>query len=100
MSVQMQKSTGRSRRKRATSLTDSAVLESATDPEIVRMAIVEALCRDAERHSLIEEAAYYRAEKRGFMPGHELEDWLAAEEEMAEKLRLTVMCPSSSGSVS
>jgi hypothetical protein len=28
-------------------------------------------------------AAYYRAEKRGFAPGLELEDWLAAESELA-----------------
>jgi len=28
---------------------------------------------------MIEEAAYYLAEKRGFAPGHELEDWLQAE---------------------
>jgi len=28
--------------------------------------------------------AYYRAERRGFAPGHELDDWLAAEAEMSE----------------
>ncbi len=28
---------------------------------------------------MTEEAAYYLAEKRGFAPGHELEDWLRAE---------------------
>lgn len=27
----------------------------------------------------IEREAYLRAERRGFEPGHELEDWLAAE---------------------
>ena len=27
-------------------------------------------------------AAYYRAERRGFVNGHELEDWLAAEAEV------------------
>ena len=27
-------------------------------------------------------AAYYRAERRGFAPGHEVEDWLAAEAEI------------------
>lgn len=31
-----------------------------------------------ERYRMIEEAAYYRAEKRGFEPGHEEEDWAAA----------------------
>jgi len=30
----------------------------------------------------IAEAAYYRAEKRGFAPGHEVEDWLEAEKEI------------------
>lgn len=27
------------------------------------------------------ECAYYKAEARGFKPGHEMEDWLAAETE-------------------
>jgi DUF2934 family protein len=27
----------------------------------------------------IDEAAYYRAEKRGFAPGYALEDWLIAQ---------------------
>jgi hypothetical protein len=35
-----------------------------------------------QRAALIAEAAYFRAERRGFMPGHETEDWLAAEEEV------------------
>ena len=29
----------------------------------------------------IAELAYYKAESRGFGPGHELEDWLEAEQE-------------------
>jgi Protein of unknown function (DUF2934) len=33
--------------------------------------------------AMIAERAYFRAEKRGFVPGHELEDWLAAEREIA-----------------
>lgn len=32
-----------------------------------------------DRRRLIAEAAYFRAEQRGFVPGQELEDWLAAE---------------------
>jgi hypothetical protein len=35
-----------------------------------------------QRAALIAQAAYYRAEKRGFEPGHETEDWLAAEAEV------------------
>jgi hypothetical protein len=33
------------------------------------------------RHHEIAVAAYFRAEKRGFAPGGELEDWLSAEAE-------------------
>lgn len=35
-----------------------------------------------ERQSMIREAAYYRAERRGFHPGDEMADWLAAESEV------------------
>jgi hypothetical protein len=38
------------------------------------------------RAALIAEAAFFRAEKRGFSPGHEVEDWLAAESEVDAKL--------------
>jgi hypothetical protein len=34
------------------------------------------------RYMMIQEAAYWRAERRGFEPGFELEDWLAAENEI------------------
>lgn len=34
------------------------------------------------RHEMIACAAYYRAEKRGFSGGSELEDWLQAEAEI------------------
>jgi hypothetical protein len=39
-----------------------------------------------ERPALIARAAYFRAEKRGFEAGHELEDWLAAEAEVDQQL--------------
>jgi hypothetical protein len=32
-----------------------------------------------ERQRLVEQAAYFRAEKRGFAPGCELQDWVEAE---------------------
>lgn len=28
---------------------------------------------------MVTERAYFKAEKRGFIPGHEIEDWLEAE---------------------
>ena len=39
-----------------------------------------------KRAALIAEAAYYRAEQRGFAPGHATQDWLAAEAEVDAKL--------------
>lgn len=40
----------------------------------------------AQRHAMIAEAAYYRAERRHFEPGHELDDWLQAEAEISRLL--------------
>jgi hypothetical protein len=41
----------------------------------------------AEAHyELIETVAYFHAEQRGFEPGHELEDWLAAEAEVEQQV--------------
>ena len=39
-----------------------------------------------ERRSMIARAAYFRAERRNFAPGHELEDWVAAEAEVDGEL--------------
>lgn len=36
------------------------------------------------RHDLIRDSAYFRAEARGFAPGRDLQDWLAAEQEVDE----------------
>jgi hypothetical protein len=42
------------------------------------------------RHVLIAEKAYLRAERRGFTPGHETEDWLAAEAEVDALLKVSL----------
>jgi hypothetical protein len=41
-----------------------------------------------EREELIQKCAYFKALKRRLAPGHELNDWLAAEKEVDEWLRL------------
>jgi len=46
-----------------------------------------------QRAALIAEAAYFRAEKRGFGAGHETEDWLAAEAEVDARLLKSVSVP-------
>lgn len=38
------------------------------------------------RHGMIAQAAYFRAQRRGFEPGRELEDWLTAEAEVEAML--------------
>lgn len=39
---------------------------------------------EEEQQLMISEAAYYRAKNRGFVPDHELEDWLEAEKQVKE----------------
>lgn len=41
-----------------------------------------------QRRALIAQAAYFRAERRGFAPGYEAEDWLAAETEVDTAMTL------------
>lgn len=36
------------------------------------------------KYSQIAERAYYKAEARGFEPGHEIEDWFEAEDELSQ----------------
>jgi hypothetical protein len=42
------------------------------------------------RHDLISQAAYFRAQRRAFAPGHELDDWLAAQQEVDTALTIGV----------
>jgi pantothenate kinase-related protein Tda10 len=39
-----------------------------------------------EWHRRIAEAAYYLAQKRGFLGTHALEDWLAAEQQVRQEI--------------
>jgi hypothetical protein len=39
------------------------------------------------RDALIAEIAYYKSQRRNFEPGHEKEDWLAAEAEVDERFK-------------
>ena len=43
---------------------------------------------DQDYQEMIAEAAYYKAEQRGFVPGFEEEDWLEAENEILAMLKL------------
>lgn len=42
--------------------------------------------------AMVAEAAYFRAERRGFLPGAEMDDWLSAEAEVLTRLGHTPAC--------
>jgi Protein of unknown function (DUF2934) len=41
---------------------------------------------DEAKRRLIAEVAYFAAERRGFTPGYELDDWLEAEQEVESSI--------------
>lgn len=47
----------------------------------------ELLLSPAARERMVREAAYFRSQQRGFEPGHEEEDWTAAEAEVERAIR-------------
>lgn len=47
----------------------------------------------AEREQLVRTAAYFRAQRRGFEPGYEWEDWLAAEAEVSTRTGVAPPAP-------
>lgn len=60
-----------SNRKTASQASPRAAVSSPTGPS------------PAEREQMVRMAAYFRAQNRGFQPGYEWEDWLAAEAEVS-----------------
>jgi hypothetical protein len=74
--------TGRARKAAANSVPTSIVPLTGA----IQVHPVAVPCYHEDRHASIAEAAYFRSQHRGFTPGHELEDWLAAEEEIDQRL--------------
>jgi hypothetical protein len=60
----------------------------AETPAIAQAPVSIDVPTDEERYRWIAHAAYLRAERRGFTPGQEVEDWLAAEAEFIEAFGL------------
>jgi hypothetical protein len=54
---------------------------TVSDPYYIEPRAQETIAAE-HRRAMVEEAAYYRAQRRGFAPGHELEDWVLAEREV------------------
>jgi hypothetical protein len=69
--------------------------KAATTPPKTKTAPPQPAAKDAAEitdagiRKEIAKAAYQRAERRGFAPGHEVEDWLAAEAQVKARLGLS-----------
>ena len=62
----------------------SEVIVSGALEDLKSASTTQAQCvlSEADRQQMIATAAYYRAEKRGFDNGDEVQDWLEAEAEL------------------
>jgi hypothetical protein len=82
------------RRTRRTATTRPAPVAAAKEPAKAKVAKPSARAKTAaptapavdDRQRRVEMAAYFRAERRGFEPGRELEDWFAAEAEIEAQI--------------
>ena len=54
-------------------------------PKAAKVATTDPSPSHDELAARIATAAYYQAERRGFAPGHELEDWLVAERQVTSQ---------------
>jgi hypothetical protein len=75
--------TGRPNKSRANSHSHNTEAQPEIDSTALRVTrqVVEP-ATDEQRHERIAVAAYHLAEGRNFEPGHETEDWLAAESQV------------------
>jgi RNA 3'-terminal phosphate cyclase len=56
---------------------------------MAKRAQVAGATKAADYSAQIAEAAYYKAERRGFEPGYEMTDWLEAERELEAGFKTT-----------
>lgn len=73
------------RRSRPVLTLNGAAGEPGLPVNVATLARAQVAAQHAVRHALIERVAYFLAERRGFAPGYELDDWLAAEAEVDAK---------------
>jgi len=59
-----------------------ATVSIATEPTAIPVVTPKTKMTLEERRSVIAKLAYFKAEKRGFVPGCEEKDWLKAEKEV------------------
>lgn len=56
-------------------------IHKTTKPSLVHHFTPDFACSEEALKERIAVAAYYKAEARGFEPGHDIEDWVTAETE-------------------
>jgi hypothetical protein len=74
--------TGTKRPAKPRSTTAKPRAATTTTPRKRASSIADISVSAEERQRMIREAAYYRAQRRGFAPGDAMADWLAAEAEV------------------
>jgi hypothetical protein len=62
-------------------------------PEVIGSGAAQIDASSEQMTAAVAMAAYFIAEKRGFEPGHELDDWLAAEAQLASAAQPSVTKP-------
>lgn len=70
-------------RKDTSALRTAAVTQVPADKGIASGSVVAGSPSGTDRQMRISKVAYYKAQQRGFAPGHDWEDWFAAEREVA-----------------
>jgi hypothetical protein len=93
MNVQARKPGREARRRAAQTVGNGIVGDAHHDPDVAQLAEAEVEARLADHQVKVALAAYFIAEKRGFEPGHELDDWLAAEAQIASAEEPSVTKP-------
>jgi hypothetical protein len=63
-----------------------AAAKPATKPAVKEMSKVKVLSPE-EHYRMVQETAYFRAQADGFQPGKDLQYWLQAEMEVAQRLK-------------
>ncbi len=86
MPTQPRSGSGRTKKPAPPSAKEAAPAAAVTDTQLERREIPSF---SESREARIAEAAYWRAERRGFTAGQELDDWLAAEREVDEDIAAT-----------
>jgi hypothetical protein len=88
MPTQPRPGAGRSTKKKSPAATarQPAAEDNASEVTATNLERREIPSFSISREARIAEAAYWRAERRGFTSGQELDDWLAAEKEIDEEM--------------